>query len=417
MSWRLTAKGGAYLAILAVGVAVGIVIGRPEPLLLVVPLAVSLAADLGTTRRSRFEVDVHVDAPKVSEGEVVALQVDLRSTRPVTRFELAIAVPPGLSIDAQDRVRGLALRAGEHHHLAAAVTAERWGRYDLGGVRWRGRSRFGLLAAEGSVPARHAVAVYPRPETLHHLVSARRTQSATGSHLARTKGTGVEYADMRPFAPGDRMSEVNWRATARRGTTWVNERHPDRSTDVVLFLDSFGNTTLPDAVRTADALAGSYLAQRDRVGLVVFGGTVRWLRAGSGLRQRYQIIDALLATRFYETMIWKGLDLFPPRALPHRALVIAISPLDDDRAVSALIELADRGVDLVIVEVSPVPAAPPAPGAAGDVAHRLWRLQRSVALDRYRALGVPVVELVPGRSLAAIVEEVHQWRRARPAAS
>jgi uncharacterized protein (DUF58 family) len=61
-----------------------------------------------------------------------------------------------------------------------------------------------------------------------------RTQVFAGNQVAREKGEGIEFADMRPFAPGDRVRRVNWRASARRGELWVNEYHAERNGDVVL---------------------------------------------------------------------------------------------------------------------------------------------------------------------------------------
>ena len=122
-------------------------------------------------------------------------------------------------------------------------------------------------------------------ELLQRLVAPLDTQLATGDLVARARADGLEFADTRQFVPGDRLRSVDWRASARRGELIVNERHPDRNADVVLFLDSFAEArsdeeadgTLELAVRAAATLAGRYLERRDRVGLVTFGGILRWL--------------------------------------------------------------------------------------------------------------------------------------------
>ena len=44
----------------------------------------------------------------------------------------------------------------------------------------------------------------------------------------------------------------------------------------------------------------------------------------------------------------------PRRLLPARALVIALSPLLDERGIGALLDLRARGYDLVVLEISPV---------------------------------------------------------------
>ncbi len=173
------------------------------------------------------------------------------------------------------------------------------------------------------------------------------------------RGEGLEFADMRPFVPGDRVRSVNWRATARSGSLVVNERHPERNADVVLFLDSFAEARASDegtfehAVRAAATLATRFLERRDRVGLVAFGGFLRWLEPGGGLVQRYRLVDALLETGIEFSYAWKDVNVIPARTLPARALVIAVTPLLDERSVAALVDLRGRGHDLVVLEVSP----------------------------------------------------------------
>ena len=155
---------------------------------------------------------------------------------------------------------------------------------------------------------------------------------------------------MRPWAPGDPLKRVNWRATARRGEVWVNESHPERNTDVILFVDSFaeargGDTgTLDLAVRATAALADAYIGRRDRVGLISFGGILRWLEPGMGTVQLYRIVDALLDTQIILSYYWTGIDVIPQRTLPPNALVIALSPLLDGRSVDALLDLRARGL-------------------------------------------------------------------------
>ena len=126
--------------------------------------------------------------------------------------------------------------------------------------------------------------------------------------------------------------------------------HPERNTDVVLFLDTFAEArredrgTLDLGVRAAASLASLYLQEKDRVGVVSFGGVLNWLTVTSGTTQLYRIVDALLDAEIVLSYAWKDLDVIPPRTLPPRALVIALSPLLDERAVGALLDL--RGARL-----------------------------------------------------------------------
>ena len=175
----------------------------------------------------------------------------------------------------------------------------------------------------------------------------------------------------------------------------MNVQHPERSADVVLFLDTFAEAehaeegTLDAAVQAAAALASAYLARRDRVALVSFGGTLNWLTASAGTRQLYRIVDALIASDVRLSFAWKDVTHLPP-LLPARALVLALSPLLDARGIAALLDLRARGYDLAVVEISPLAHTPADEAGAHRLPLRLWRLQHDALRARFEALGVPV---------------------------
>src|SRR5205814_2881938 len=242
----------------------------------------------------------------------------------------------------------LRLEVGEERVLELRFRCARWGAYRLGDVHLRARDAAGLLAWEQTLERGAALRVYPRPEELRELVAPRETQLFTGNRVSRQKGEGLEFADLRPFAPGDRIRRINWRASARRGDLWVNEFHAERNADVIIFLDSFadarrgGTGTLDQAIRAAASLSERYLLDKDRVGLVNFGGVLNWLRPGTGLVQRYRIVEALLNTEITFRYAWNECDVLPLRSLPPKALVLALTPLPAVRAIGALLALRAR---------------------------------------------------------------------------
>jgi uncharacterized protein (DUF58 family) len=263
--------------------------------------------------------------------------------------------------------------------------------------------------------------VYPAVERLRALLPPLETQASVGDQLSRSKGEGIEFADLRPWAPGDRVRRINWRASARRGDLWVNEQHPERNSDVVLFLDTFAQVggdrgTHDLAVRAATSLAHRYLERKDRVGLVGFGGRVSWLVPSSGTLQLYKVVDSLLQSEVVMSFTTWDVSILPPRSLPPKALVLALSPLLDWRSASTLLDVRARGFDLVVVEVSPVPFVRPGRDARAQLAHRVWQLSREALRARYEQAGVPVVEWRQGVALNVPLEEVAAFRRfARPA--
>ena len=90
--------------------------------------------------------------------------------------------------------------------------------------------------------------------------------------------------------------------------------------------------------------------------------------------------------------------MIPARTLPPKALVIGLTPLLDERAVGALLDLRARGFDLAIVDVSPVPFAAAGADEAERLAHRLWRAPARGAALPVRARRRPGRRVARGRA-------------------
>lgn len=409
-------KLGAYAGLSALGLLAALALGRPELVALAAPFLLVLGAGLAAERAPNIQAFAELERERVLEGDEVALTLVLRSDVPVPRVELHLALAPGLEVDDGRNPFGFAL-GYDQEERELTLRCLRWGGYAVGLVHLRVRGRLGLFTYEQTIDLRHTLRVYPLPETLQVLPPPFETQVFSGNQVARSKGEGIEFADLRPFATGDRVRSINWRASARRGNLIVNEQHPERNTDVIVFLDAFAEarsgdeSTLDVAVRAAASIAAHYLRRKDRVGLVSFGGVLSWLLPESGNMQRYRIVDALVQTEIVFSYAWKDVDVLPRRLLPSHALVLALSPLLDERSVGALADLSARGFDLAVVEISPLKHIAPGPDPTDVLAHRIWRMRREGIRSEYARLGVPVVSWQGELPLAAALEEVSAFRR------
>jgi uncharacterized protein (DUF58 family) len=406
-----------YAALAAAGLVAALALGRVEPVALAAPFLLAIVAGLAV-HEPQVSVGVSLDRDRMIEGDEVTATITLSSTRGADRFELFLPLPAGLKGVA----RAVRLHAGEEQTIELPFRCDHWGVYSVGKVLFRARDMLGLRSWEGEGGEARPLRVFPREETLRSLIAPLETQVFAGNQVSRARGEGIEFADLREWQPGDRLRRVNWRATALRRTLWVNEQNPERNTDVVLFLDTFaevraeGRSTNDHAVRAVATLAHIYLQRKDRVGLVGFGGFLSWLVPASGMRQLYAIVETLLTTEVVHSFALRGVDVLPPRTLPPKALVLAITPLLDNRTAAALLDLRARGYDLIVVEVSPLELVAPEPGSSLELAHRLWRLSRDALRWRYEQVGVPVVTWREGEPLAVPIEEVNAFRHlARPA--
>jgi uncharacterized protein (DUF58 family) len=413
-------KLAIYAGLVGLGTLAALALGRPEPVVLTIPFALASMVALVLARTPRVEVHAVLDRERALEGETVHLDIDLHSRDRERWLQVYAPAPAGLHTDTET-VLGIQLGADEHRRVRVPIRCDRWGVYRLGHVWLRSHDALGFFVSEGHVDPGSStqlrLRVYPRPEQLRTLIQPKETQVFAGNRLSRRAGEGIEFANVRPFMAGDVVRRVNWRATTRLGGLYVNEQHLERNADVLLFLDAFsdqrgaGSGTLEMAVRATATLAARYLQTRDRVGLLSFGGSLRWLLTNMGVRQEYRIVDALLDTEILLSYAWKGIDHLPPRTLPPKAFIVAVTPLLDPRTVQALLDLRGRGFDLAILEVSPEPFVSAGREHIDHLAFRLWRLQREVQRLKFSQMGVPVAVWTFGNPLAPVLEEVSTFRR------
>ena len=413
MTRAATPKLAAYLAVSGLALVAALALGRAELVIVAAGFLGVAVCGLALARAPRLRVSLTLERDRVLEGREVDALVEIASASPLERLEVLLGAPVALRASPV----AVRLRAGETRVLRVTLSPRRWGAHLVGPVALRARDPFGLVAYEARLGETRPLKVHPSPDELAALIAPAETQVFSGNRVSRRSGEGVELAEVRPLLPGDRLQRVNWRVTARRGTLHVTERHQERNADVVLLLDTFaearrGETgTLDRAVRAASALAAAYLAERDRVGVVGFGGIVRWLPPGTGLAHGYRIAEALLDAAVIASYAWKDVDAIPPRVLSPKALVIALTPLLDERVARALLDLRGRGFDVAVLEVSPLPYAGDGRGRVEEVARRLWALRREALRARYRRLGVPVAEWREGAPLGAAIAEVTRFRR------
>lgn len=299
---------------------------------------------------------------------------------------LEITAPPGMQIETEpDSIPG---------RRCLALRAPRWGRYPLQ-ARLRTVAPGGLLEAT-AVAEIAEVFVFPLPPTASTALPRTELPDRLGTHLTRHHGPGVEYADIRPYVPGDQLRTVNWPVSARRGSLHVTKRLTDRSVDVVVVVDSSAQPPGPATRATERAVQGavqviqSALRSGDRAGLVGLGGRrPRWLGPDIGQRQFYRVLDTVLEAGGYHEMTG---TLAPRAAVPPGAVVVAFSTLLEAEFGLALTDLGERGHVVVAVDVleGRLFGGRESPG---DLAllDLMWDLQRSAMYRNLRSVGVNVL--------------------------
>jgi uncharacterized protein (DUF58 family) len=377
--------------------------GSADAVVLAAPLLLALAVLLRRPRAEQVRVDADAGTGRTFEQEPTPLHTTARTDRPGGSIRLMLRPEAEVAVEG-DRV-GVTL--GEAGSTTWALRARRWGYWPAGAVTVGVRSSGRAWTAEVTVPG-PGLAVFPRSS---RVVAAPRPPwllSRLGPHVSRVPGAGIEFAGIRDHQHGDPVRRVNWRVSSRRDRLMVNEQAQERMADVVVLIDSItdtgppGRTTVDLSVRGATWVVDGYLRHADRVGVVAFGSSLRWLSPTTGMRHFYRIVETLLEARQARTYVDPSLDRVPLAVLPRRALVVCFSSLVDDTVLEALRDLRERGHPVVAVDVlTPMGGDTAGPGSpmSDELARRLWGLERDATRRSLRRIGVDVVgydELVPG---------------------
>lgn len=404
----------AFGLLAGVGILAAVIGGRPEPMAAAAAFVAAIVIGTRRTEAVAFASTIELPSTRCLEGDTLEGRLD-------------IECPAGCSIEIGifDTSPGLAPAGNERfvwHHIADTADAadgvisiplriatSSWGQHHLGHVHARATVPGGFVVWEATLGRLPVVDVLPRTPRLDQLLAPAATQVTAGAHLARRiTSTGSEFADIRDYQPGDRLRDLNWRATSRRGQPQVNRHHPERAGDVVIVLDTLPDTVRGQSVvgdevlsavgRAAWALVRAHLAAQDRVGLFVVGRHMTWVPPRGGRRAQYRLLERLLRARNSEARAasFVGRDRLR-NEIPPSALVVAISSLARDHSLDAVAALRAHGrnVAVLAIDSSPVMSSidldPPVA--------RLAELMFDERIARLRRRGIPVVVWRPGDDL------------------
>lgn len=180
-----------------------------------------------------------------------------------------------------------------------------------------------------------------------------------GLHRSPFRGLSVDFAEYRPYLPGDDPRTIDWKLFGRSDRTYVKRFEQETNLPCHLLLDvsasmdygSAGVTKLQYASYLCAALAWLLHAQRDAVGLMAFDADVvehvpPSTRAGH-LRTLFGAMERLRPGQRSE--LRKPLDRLAA-SITRRGLVVLASDLLDDAAavVAGLRHLRFRGMEVVV---------------------------------------------------------------------
>jgi len=381
--FRWTLRAFALWVSGAVLLAFGVLLTVPALLfvglpILVAPVAAALLApEADPPLELRWSAGGHGPHVEV-EGEI---RVD-PSADPAD-LEVAFSVPPGLV----ERGRPEVARVGDRIRFRLDWEAPNPVVVPAPRPRVVWRDPVGLVerSVSGELPEL-VIERYP-PEILRiGAVRLERTIALPGEVRSRRLGSSGEFYGLREATPTEPPRRINWIATARRGHPVANDFRVDRTGDLVLVVDARATSlgprrdaeTLALSVAAASGIGESFLREKARVGLGVFGEFLDAVPLGSGRTQRIRLRRALLAARVASTPgPSERCAVAMRRFFPTGVTTIVLSSLADTAGLDLVAFLRRRGYPVTILSPSPLsPRAPDAAPGPAELADRIARLVR-----------------------------------------
>ncbi|MDQ1073969.1 MULTISPECIES: DUF58 domain-containing protein [Microbacterium] len=168
---------------------------------------------------------------------------------------------------------------GERRSAPLPLLPRRRGEIRTDFVVVRSEGPLGLAGRQAVVDAPGRIRVLPPFTSRRHLPSRlARLRELDGNTSLQVRGQGTEFDSLREYVRGDDVRSIDWRATARAGTTMLRTWRPERDRHVVIVIDTgrtaaarVGDGARLDAAMEATLLL-SALATRagDHVHLVMF---------------------------------------------------------------------------------------------------------------------------------------------------
>ena len=196
-------------------------------------------------------------------------------------------------------------------------------------------------------------------------------QGVAGDYHSVFKGRGMEFAEVRPYQPGDDVRNIDWNVTARMGAPFVKQFVEERDLTVFVAVDvsgslNYGSRTILKrelAAEISALLAFAAIRNQDRVGAALLSDRLELFLPPRRRRTHVlRLVREVLSRRGAGETDLEASFGATLSTLHRRTVLFLISDFIDTPYASAVKAAAARH-DLIVVEiVDPQDDAPPAAG-------------------------------------------------------
>jgi len=237
----------------------------------------------------------------------------------------------------------LTVPSGERRGAALPLHPRRRGELRSEFAVVRSLGPLGLAGRQARIDAPARIRVLPPFTARRHLPSRlARLRELDGNTSLLVRGPGTEFDSLREYVRGDDVRSIDWRATARAGTTMLRTWRPERDRHVVVVIDTgrtaaarVGDGARLDAAMEATLLLSALAARAgDHVHLLMFDRATRArVTRVDGAQLLPALVDAMASVepRLVDTD-WDGVFAQVRGLAVRPSLVVLLTAHDDPDA-------------------------------------------------------------------------------------
>lgn len=242
--WPLTPRGTGALALAVAAFVVAHEAGLPElvyfGVLLLAVVAGSIVSLFVARRTEAVARSLTPEVASVGRASAVRVRVGMRSALPTAPGTWEDTLSAGLAGRSRGvfPAMGSGLRGGDGTvELRYSVEGRSRGIHSLGPLVVTATDPFGLARRRFSLGGRTRVTVAPAIVELAALPTAPGEAGGMLQTATAQLGQGADNLVARPYAPGDSMRRIHWRATAHRDALMVRQEEQEASPEATVVLD------------------------------------------------------------------------------------------------------------------------------------------------------------------------------------
>ncbi|MDR0351117.1 MAG: DUF58 domain-containing protein [Puniceicoccales bacterium] len=188
-----------------------------------------------------------------------------------------------------------------------------------------------------------------------------------GAYKSIFKGQGIDFEEVREYAPGDDVRTIDWNVTAKMDRPFIKKFKEERELTMMIIVDmsgsmDFGSSRSKREIATelASLFAFSANKNNDKVGLILFTNIIeKLIKPDKGRKHSLRIMRDIL----FHKPTGNGTDFvgtlgYVNNILKRKSIIFIISDFSTDEVgqksddMIRALKLTDRHHDLVCVKIS-----------------------------------------------------------------